>query len=177
MQLPKKVVIFVAILVTTLAFDQGSKAWARTLPVMPADCSTADLAAHRCRGVPQPVISGFWDWELAMNDGAAFSSLRGSQILLTLLACGALVFLCVLARRTKPEQRLQRVAYAMIAGGALGNLVDRVREGAVVDFVRWKLGDMHWPIFNVADVALVIGVALLVLESIAARRRPGTLPA
>jgi signal peptidase II len=52
-----------------------------------------------------------------------------------------------------------------------------VREGAVVDFVRWKLGGHQWPIFNVADVALVIGVALLLLESIAARRRPGTLTA
>lgn len=174
----KRLVIFVAIFLATLAFDQGSKAWARSsLPVQPADCSTAELAAHRCRGVPQSVIDGFWDWELAMNDGAAFSNLRGSRILLSLIACAAIVLLCVIARRTKAEQRLQRVAYAMIAGGALGNLVDRVRDGAVVDFVRWKIGGHQWPIFNVADVALVIGVALLLLESIAARRRPGTLTA
>lgn len=173
----KRVVIFVALVLATFAFDQGSKAWARTLPVKPADCGTAALAAHTCHGVPQPVIAGFWDWELAMNDGAAFSSWRGSQVLLSLIAIGAIGFLCVLARRTRPEQRLQRVAYAMIAGGALGNLLDRVRDGAVVDFVHWKVGTLDWPIFNVADVALVIGVALLVLESIAARRRPGTLAA
>ncbi len=175
MQLPRRAVIFVAILLATLAFDQGSKAWAKTLPVDPAGCPTADLAAHRCRGVPQSVIDGFWDWELALNDGAAFSNLRGSQVLLSLIAIGALVMLTVMARRTKPEQRIQRIAYAMIAGGALGNLIDRVRDGAVTDFVRWKAGSHEWPIFNVADVALVIGVALLVLESIAARRRPGTL--
>jgi len=140
-------------------------------------CSTAELAAHRCHGVPRTVIAGLWDWELALNDGAAFSNLRGNQGLLSLLAVGALALLVVMARRTKPEQRLQRVAYAMIAGGALGNLVDRVRDGAVTDFVRWKVAGHEWPIFNVADVALVTGVALLLLESIAARRRPGTLAA
>lgn len=177
MQLPRRVAIFVAILVVTLAFDQGSKAWAKTLPVQPANCSTAELAAHRCHGVPQPVVAGFWDWELALNDGAAFSNFRGNQVVLSLIAVGALVMLVWMARRTKPEQRLQRAAYAMIAGGALGNLLDRVRDGAVTDFVRWKVGSHAWPIFNVADVALVIGVALLVLESIAARRRPGILAA
>ncbi len=177
MQLPRRAVIFVAILLATLAFDQGSKAWAKTLPTSPAGCATAELAAHRCHGVPQPVIEGLWDWELALNDGAAFSNLRGSQVLLSLIAVGALVMLVVMARRTRPEQRLQRVAYAMIAGGALGNLIDRLRDGAVTDFVRWKVGEHAWPIFNVADVALVIGVALLLLESIAARRRPGTLAA
>lgn len=177
MQLPRRVVIFVAILIATLAFDQGSKAWAKTLPTSPAACDTADLAAHRCQGVPQSVIGGFWDWELALNDGAAFSNFRGKQVLLSLIACAAVLVLVVMARRTKPEQRLQRAAYAMIAGGALGNLIDRVRDGAVTDFVKWKVGSHEWPIFNVADVALVIGVALLLLESIAARRRPGTLAA
>jgi signal peptidase II len=177
MQLPRRAVIFVAILLATLAFDQGSKAWAKTLPTSPVGCSTAELAAHRCQGVPQSVIEGFWDWQLALNDGAAFSSLRGKQVVLSLLAMAAVIFLVVLARRTKPEQRLQRAAYAMIAGGAIGNLVDRVRDGAVTDFVRWRLGGHEWPIFNIADVALVMGVALLLLESIAARRRPGTLAA
>ncbi len=177
MQPPRRVVIFVAILLGTLAFDQGSKAWAKTLPVQPATCSTAELAAHRCHGVPQTVVEGFWDWELALNDGAAFSNLRGQQLVLSLIAVSALVMLVLMARRTTPEQRLQRAAYAMIAGGALGNLVDRVRDGAVTDFVHWKVGSHEWPIFNVADVALVIGVAVLLLESIAARRRPSTLAA
>jgi hypothetical protein len=62
---------------------------------------------------------------------------------------------------------------AMIAGGALGNLMDRMRDGAVTDFVRWHHEHL-WPIFNVADVVLVIGVALLMLEGVLARRRPAT---
>ena len=173
----RRVVIFVAMLLVTLAADQGTKAWAHTLPTAPADCTLAQLATRQCHGVPQPVISGFWDWELALNDGAAFSNFRGSQVVLSLIAFGALIMLGVMAWRTKPEQRLQRVAYALIAGGALGNLIDRLQDGAVTDFVRWRIHEHRWPIFNVADVALVIGIALLVLESIAARRRPSTLAA
>jgi len=173
----RRVVLFVAMLIATLAFDQGSKAWARTLPVDPAGCSLSALAAHRCSGVPQPVVEGFWEWELAQNDGAAFSSFRGSRVVLTGIAMLALVMLGVMAAKTTPEQRLKRAALAMITGGALGNLVDRLRDGAVTDFVRLYIHERRWPIFNVADMALVIGVALLLMESVLARRRPGRLTA
>jgi signal peptidase II len=168
----RRAVIFAAILVLVIGFDQGSKAWARTLPVHPAGCAVpADVITHRCAGVPQPVIDGYWDWELAFNTGAAFSSLTNSQLLLGLLACGALIALLVMAWRTAPEQRLRRIALAMIAGGALGNLIDRLRDGAVTDFVRWRVGEARWPIFNVADAALLIGVVLLVAESFLRPRR------
>jgi signal peptidase II len=176
MRVTRRGVIFLAMLLATLALDQGSKSWARTLPVEPAGCTTAALAAHACRGVPQSVIAGYWDWELAQNDGAAFSSFRGSRVVLTLLGLGALVMLGVMAARTTPDQRLKRAALAMIAGGALGNLLDRVSEGSVTDFVRWHYHEHLWPIFNVADVVLVIGVALLMMESVLGRRRPATLP-
>jgi len=153
----------------TFAFDQGSKAWARTLPVAPPGCALpGDLLAHRCGGVPQPVIAGYWDWELAFNPGAAFSSLTGgagTQVLLVLIAAIALIGIGVVAARTRPEQRLRRFGLAMIAGGALGNLVDRIRDGAVTDFIRWHWHEHRWPIFNVADAALLIGVALLLFDS------------
>jgi signal peptidase II len=165
--------IFVAVGLVTLALDQGSKAWARTLPV-PAGCHVpGDLIAFKCGGIPQPVVDGYWDWELAFNPGAAFSSFIGgdvARVLLMIIAFGAVIAIAVAVGRSKPEQRLQRVAYAMIAGGALGNLVDRLRDGAVTDFVRWRIHDHRWPIFNVADAALAIGVGLLLLESVFARR-------
>jgi signal peptidase II len=123
------------------------------------------------------VIAGYWEWELAANDGIAFSSFRGKRIVLSLLAVAALVMIGVMAARSKPEERVKRWALALIFGGALGNLFDRLRDGAVTDFVRWRFEDHRWPIFNVADVALVIGVALLALESVLARRRAATLPA
>jgi signal peptidase II len=169
----RRAVIFAAILALVVALDQGSKAWARTLPVSPAGCDVpAELIAQRCHGVPQPLIDGYWEWELAFNTGAAFSSFLGSQLVLGALACVALIALGVMAWRARPEQRLRRIALATIAGGALGNLIDRVRDGAVTDFVRWRVGEARWPIFNVADVALLVGVALLLLEGLAERRAP-----
>lgn len=168
----RRAVIFAAILALVVAFDQGSKAWARTLPVSPPGCEVpADVIAHRCGGVPQPFIAGFWEWELAFNTGAAFSSFRGAQLLLSVLAFAALIGLGLMAWRARPEQRLHRIALAVIAGGALGNLIDRLRDGAVTDFVRWRIGEARWPIFNVADAALLVGVALLLLEGLPLWRR------
>jgi len=169
-----RAVIFVAIFLCTTGFDQASKDWARTLPTSPPGCSTADLAAHHCIGVPQPVIEGTWDWQLAMNDGVAFSTFTdvgGAQIILSILAAIALVSIGVVAKRTRPEEHLKRIALAAIAGGALGNLIDRIRDGAVTDFVRWRVGDHIWPLFNVADAALLIGVFLLLIDSMLAKRK------
>jgi len=170
--------MFIAVFLCSAGFDQGTKQWARTLPVEPAGCHLPeDLAARRCAGVPQPVIEGVWDWELAMNDGAAFSNFRGSQVLLSLIAMGALVILGIAAARTRPEQHAKRIAYALIAGGALGNLIDRLRDGAVTDFVRWKAGHHLWPIFNVADAVLAAGVILLIIDGFLEKRRARAAPA
>ena len=180
--------MFLAILTVAVVFDQGSKAWARTLPVAPPGCSVPDdLIAHRCAGVPQPVIAGYWDWDLGFNRGAAFSTfdpegrsesaplhLGGAgcaQLVLVLIAAIALVAIGVSAARTREDQRLRRAAFALIAAGALGNLIDRVRDGAVTDFVLWHFHDHLWPIFNVADAALLIGVAVLLVDGGRERRK------
>jgi signal peptidase II len=147
-------IVFATVLALTLAFDQGSKAWARTLPL------------HS----PQTVISGYWDWELASNPGAAFSSLVGMPVLLAVIAAVALIGIGIVASRTQPEERLKRLALAMIAGGALGNLIDRIRDGAVTDFIRWRWHEHLWPIFNVADAALLIGAVLMLIEGFSATR-------
>jgi len=171
--------IFLAIFLCTTGFDQASKQWARGLPTHPANCDIPDdLVARNCAGVPQPFIHGVWDWELAMNDGVAFSTLAGvggTQIILSVLAALALIWIGITAARTRPEERLKRLALALVAGGALGNLVDRVRDGAVTDFIRWRAGHHVWPIFNVADAALLIGIALLLIESVLAKRRRAIL--
>jgi signal peptidase II len=172
----RKLVLFALLLVGVVACDQGTKVWARRLPVRPAGCAVPeDLAAGRCAGVPQPVVPGYWDWELAENTGVAFSTFaarRGTQVALSLVAVLALIVIGVMAARSRPDQRLRRVALAVIAGGALGNLIDRVRDGAVTDFVRWRLHAHLWPIFNVADAALLAGVVLLLVERAVAHRAP-----
>jgi signal peptidase II len=169
-------VVFAVILIATLAIDQGTKAWAHTLPVHPAGCAQpGELLAFRCAGVPQPMIDGYWDWELAYNPGVAFSTFAsighaGMRILLSLIAAAALIGITVVALRTAPGERGKRAAYALIAGGALGNLVDRLRDGAVTDFVRWRVGEHRWPIFNFADAALLVGVILLMVAQRSSRR-------
>jgi signal peptidase II len=170
MSVARRIAIFAAILAGSLFADQATKAWALGLPVKPAGCSLDDLAAHRCGGVPQPVIAGYWDWELAMNDGAAFSNFRGNQLFLSIAAFGALALLFAMAARTAADQGLKRMALALIAAGAAGNLIDRVRFGAVVDFVRWRVHEHRWPIFNVADALLLVGVALMLFEELVHRR-------
>lgn len=169
--------MFAVIWIATLAADQLSKAWAHTLPVAPAGCARpGEMLAGRCAGVPQPVVDGFWDWELAYNPGVAFSTFAsaaghtGMRVILAAVAVIALIGISLLALRTAPDQRWRRAAYALIAGGALGNLIDRVRDGAVTDFVRWRIHDHRWPIFNVADAVLLVGVAVLLLDGLRARR-------
>ena len=153
----KRIVLFVVVAVVTLALDQLTKGWARSALVP---------------GVSQPVIDGYWDWDLAYNPGIAFSMFvgaTGARVVLSVIATAAIVALTATAAKT--EARLHRVALAVIAGGAAGNLVDRARTGVVTDFVRWHLHDHTWPVFNVADVALIAGVGLLVVEGFFARRR------
>lgn len=158
----RRALLFLAIFVCTTGFDQASKHWAETLPA----------------GASQPFIDGYWDWQVAKNTGVAFSAfagIEGAQIVLALLAAAALIVIGVLAARTKPDERMKLAALALIGGGTLGNLIDRIRAGGVTDFIRWKVGEHAWPIFNLADVALVLGGGLLVLESVLARRRRAIL--
>jgi signal peptidase II len=176
--MPRPVIAFAVIVLATLAADQGSKVWAHMLPVTPAGCAQpAELLAYRCAGVPQPVVDGYWDWELAYNPGIAFSTFAavtgraGMQVILALFAALALVGIAVLALRTDPAERWKRAAYALVAGGALGNLVDRLHDGAVTDFVRWRIHEHRWPIFNVADAALVVGVVVLLIDGMRPRAR------
>ena len=108
----------------------------------PAAAALPSSRASLC-GVPQPVIDGYWDWELGENRGAAFSTFATEDVRVS----RARPDRGRRARRDRdrrrrargPEQRAKRLALALIAGGALGNLVDRVRNGAVTDFVRWHL--------------------------------------
>jgi signal peptidase II len=91
------------------------------------------------------------------NDGVAFSSFAGSQVVVGLLVSVALVALAVwfLRNRTRP---LAWLAAGMLLGGAVGNIIDRILEGAVIDFLK----PPNWPAFNLADVSIVVGMLLLV---------------
>ena len=120
------------------------------------------------------VIDGFLRLTYVRNRGAAFGILSDAELpyqaaLFSLLSLGALLAIALYAWRLPVESRLPRLALALIMGGAVGNLIDRMRLGYVIDFVDAHIGPHHWPAFNVADSAISIGVTLLVLDML---RRP-----
>jgi signal peptidase II len=125
-------------------------------------------------GAPVGVIDGFFSLTLVMNPGLAFGMLGGVppgwRWVVALLSIGALAVLATLATRLLPEGGLvAAVAIGMIFGGAAGNLIDRARFGAVVDFLDFYWRGWHWPAFNVADSAISVGVALLALRMLTAK--------
>ena len=119
------------------------------------------------------VIDGAFSLTLVMNPGLAFGMLgtvpSSWRWVVALLSIGALVVLATLARRLLPDGGpLAAVAIGMIFGGAAGNLIDRARFGAVVDFLDFYWRGWHWPAFNIADSAISVGVALLALRMLTA---------
>lgn len=124
-------------------------------------------------GERQPVLP-FFDFTLLYNPGAAFSFLAAEQgwqrWLFTAIAVGAVGLILHLLRR-HPQQTLFCVALSCILGGAIGNLIDRTRYGHVVDFLLFYWRDWHFPAFNVADIAITCGAALLILDEILRIRR------
>lgn len=118
-----------------------------------------------------PVIPGLFNLTYVTNTGAAFGLLAGEQTLARQLffvgvAVAALLFLFYSFRHFRGQSPVFAHAIGLIAGGALGNLVDRLRFGAVVDFLDFYLGARHWPAFNVADAAISVGVGLFLLASL-----------
>ena len=111
----------------------------------------------------------------ARNYGAAFSFLADSggwqRWFFSGIAIGICVVLTVLMYRSKATQKLNNIAYALIIGGALGNLFDRLWHGFVVDMIDFYVGDWHFATFNLADSAICIGAALIVLK-VSCRNRP-----
>jgi len=118
-------------------------------------------------GVPETVIQGYWDWRLSFNYGSAFglfSGMGAARIFLTIVGIVAVVAILGVLRKAKDDQKWLTSALAFVAGGAIGNVVDRIISGKVTDFVVWKVGKHEWPAFNIADVALVVGVGILLLD-------------
>jgi signal peptidase II len=142
---------FLITFILAVAADQGSKMWAR--------------AMLRPRGV-MPVIPGYWEFRYAENPGAAFSLFNNARLApyffatIAAIAVGAII---VYLWRARPDRRLFAAGLGLLAGGAAGNLIDRLAHGSVTDFVVWRVGSHVWPTFNVADAVLLIGVLGLML--------------
>ena len=149
-------------LVLTLTLDLGSKALAR---------------AYFSPWEPISVIPGFFDLILTYNTGAAFSLFSGDGgaaqgLKMSALAMVALLPFIYFYARASRGDRCLLVSLGLVFGGALGNIHDRLRWGAVVDFLDFYWGDNHWPAFNVADAAICLGAFLLALSIL--REKPAS---
>ncbi len=144
--------IWLLLSVVIIGLDQWSKAW--VLSSLPEYTAV-------------PVIDGFWNWYRTYNTGAAFSFLSdagGWQLWfftgLAVVISGLMVFW--LSRTPRANWR-SALPYALVIGGAIGNVIDRQIHGHVIDFIQWYAGSYYWPSFNVADAAIVggaIGIAV-----------------
>lgn len=116
-------------------------------------------------------VAPFWNWMLTFNPGAAFSFLADQpgwqRWFFTVLALAVSAWIAYELKKS-PEQKLLSLALALVMGGALGNVVDRVRFGAVVDFIQWHAAGYYWPAFNVADSAITVGAIFLVFAQLTA---------
>jgi signal peptidase II len=183
----KKWTIFLIVAALSLFADQATKIWARgSLPVVQLRAGGAacivpdDIVSRTCVGHPVSVIEGYWDWRLSMNPGSAFGLFSGqnsARIFLSIVGIAAVIGMLWMLRKARPDQKILHWALAFVAGGAVGNLIDRIYFGVVTDFVLWRYQTHEWPVFNVADVVLVVGVGLMFIDIQKEGRREKALKA
>ncbi len=127
--------------------------------------------------VPVPYLMAhvfdFFNIVFTWNPGTSFSLFRamGETAPLIIIIATGIIIGCILYYLFARSARYERIPLALIAGGAIGNLIDRVRFGAVIDFLDFHIGAIHWPAFNVADICIVVGVGLYLLNWYIARRK------
>lgn len=108
-------------------------------------------------GMSCPVLAGVLHITYILNPGAAFGILENQRIFFIVVAVAMIAFLIYFYPRLASYHMVFRIGTALLTGGAVGNLIDRMRIGAVVDFIDFRV----WPIFNIADIAIVCGVAMM----------------
>lgn len=116
-----------------------------------------------------PIIPDLFSITYVRNPGAAFGLFAGQNSLFraVFFSCVSLValsFLGMMVYQTPKDDRWQMISLSLLLGGAMGNIIDRVRMGEVIDFLDFYIGTYHWPAFNVADSAITVGVTLLMLN-------------
>ena len=142
--------------------------WPFVIALLVTDCATKRAVEHRLAiGEPRPVVGEVVRFTLSYNTNAAMGLQLGGdsrRLVLSVLTVAALVVLAFLYHRTRPSERLRVIGVALVAGGALGNLIDRVRSSAgVVDFIDVGVHNVRFWTFNVADMGITAGAVLLLI--------------
>ena len=160
----KNIILFVLGAAVVIALDQITKS-----------AITTGFVLHEV----YPVISGLFNLVYVMNPGAAFGFLANASetfryVFFTGITLAALILIIYYLAKSNPRNLMLVGSLTLIFGGAVGNLIDRLRFGAVVDFLDVYVGSFHWPAFNVADSAITVGAILMIWEMILNRKNKET---
>ena len=144
--------------------------------ILPDQITKAVIQQKYALWATEPVLPGFFNLAHVLNKGAAFGFLNNPDsswqiwffMAVTVLAVGFIYYLLTTADH---GDRFFIVGLGLILGGALGNLIDRIRTGFVVDFLDFYVGDYHWPAFNVADIAISCGAFAVLISMYTKNRR------
>jgi signal peptidase II len=143
----KKAALCLLVIALVSASDQLSKLWVR---------------AHLAPG-ESLLITDRLSLVNIENTGGAFGLLANQTFLITIISIAALLFILLFLHYLSPATTLSIISIGLILGGAVGNLIDRLRFGSVTDFIYFRLwGNFHWPAFNIADAALIVGIFILI---------------
>jgi len=150
------VIIYTSLLIVVLVLDQLSKFW---------------IVSNFSLYEVHEMIPGFFNLVYVTNKGAAFSMFASVEspvrhYFFVLVNGGAVIGLTIAAFKMRSGNLLYRISFGLIGAGALGNLIDRLRYGAVIDFLDFYITTYHWPAFNVADSSICIGVGLLFITNV-----------
>ncbi|GMR20771.1 MAG: signal peptidase II [Gammaproteobacteria bacterium] len=144
--------------------------WWAAIVVVILDQLTKLLALHFLSDNVVVKVMPFFNFVLAFNKGAAFSFLADADgwqhIFFIVIALVVSVAIVIMARRLKPEEMQTALALMLVLGGAIGNVLDRMRLGYVVDFIDWYYRTWHWPTFNIADAGIALGAVLLIMDTV-----------
>src|ERR1700730_14901690 len=152
---PARGLLFLGLAVLVVLTDQATKRMAEER-----------LQKTGVRSVPLPIVGDYLRFTYVENRGAAFGLLQDQTVFFVFVGVLVVVF-CAASYRYLPRSGFRlHLALGLQLGGAIGNLIDRIRQGYVVDFVDFGYRSNWWPVFNVADSAIVVGVALLALNAL-----------
>ena len=157
----RNIIVFILGAAAVIALDQITKA-----------AITSRFLLHESYAV----IDGFFNLVYVMNPGAAFGFLAGASaafryIFFTGITAVAILLIIYYLVKNQHGSTVTVVSLTLIFSGAVGNLIDRIRFGAVVDFLDFYLGTFHWPAFNVADSAITVGAILMIWEMVGAKKQ------
>jgi signal peptidase II len=162
--------------------DLRAKAYGLSAMVFAADRITKTIVENGVSATDTiRVIPGFFDIIHSQNRGVAFGFFNDSTsewrtAALIALSLGAVLFISAMLWRPQKLDRWSMWGLSLVLGGAAGNVFDRILWGRVTDFLEVYVGDYHWPTFNLADSAIVIGSGLLILDMLRSKRQTANVP-